>query len=175
MMQVPFTGSIMVALNLVIYIAVRILVPRTGSIATVGLITSLIRFVTTPGFSITPGFAILMESLVAEVILSVMGVNRISAIVSGAALQLFVIVFRLLSTFILYGWEMRKTFFATANIILPPSLHGSMIWAVIFFAGLFALIGAGVGWISYSIAGRLVRSTNHTLEKKAKIETGQGS
>lgn len=175
MMQVPFTGCIMVALNLVIYIAVRVLVPRTGSIATVGLITSLIRFVTTPGFSITPGLAILLESLVAEAVLSAMGANRISAMVAGAALQLFVIVFRLLSTLILYGWEMRKTFFEMANTILPPSLQDSVIWAVICFAGLFALIGAGVGWISYSIAIRLVRSTNSAREEKIKIETGQES
>jgi len=169
MFNVPVTGNIMVVINLILYLAVRMLVPRVGSVAIVGLVTAFIRFINTPGFSITPGLAIFMESLIVEVILSTMGVNIFSSVISGISLQLFVPLFRLFSMIFVYGWEMRDAMYRVVNTILPFFIRSQGMLAVIIGA-LFILIIIGIitGWLSFTITSRLIRSTESHLPDKSE-------
>ena len=158
MLNVPVTGNIMVAINLLLYLAVRMLVPKMGSVALVGLVTALVRFMNTPGFALKPGLAIFMESMIVEVVLSSLGVNRLSAIISGVALQLFVPLFRLGSTVLLYGWEMRHTAFDFITRFLPSYLREEILIVIFLLAVIYAFIGILTGWICYITALRLKRA-----------------
>ena len=156
-LNVPVTGNIMVAINLLLYLAVRMLVPKMGSVALVGFVTALVRFMNTPGFAITPGLAIFMESMIVEIILSSAGVNRLSAIISGMALQLFVPLFRFGSTVLLYGWEMRHTAFEFVTRFLPSHLQEKILLVILLLLVIYAFTGIFTGWICYIIALRLKR------------------
>lgn len=167
LLNIPFTGNIMIAINLIIYLTAKMLVPRNGSIAIIGFVTALVRFINTPGFSITPGLAIFLESLIAESILSLAGVSMVSAIISGITLQIFAPVFRMFSLFILYGWEMRNAFSHIINGVLPDQIKNIGIISIIIAVFIFTLLGLITGFFAYNLAKRIVIISN--LQKKHHI------
>lgn len=104
-LRIPFTGFIMVALVTVILLVARRFTPRPGSLALMGGVAALLKVFSMGGFILGPVGAIVMEGLVAELVLTGLGFNRVSAVLTGMLLLAYTTVHPLLAQTILYGGE----------------------------------------------------------------------
>jgi hypothetical protein len=102
-LRIPFTGFIMVALALVILLAGRHFVPRRGSILMMGGVAALLKIFSMGGFVLGPFWAILIEALLAEIIISTLGLRRLSCMLTGVVLLAYTTVHPLIAQRVLYG------------------------------------------------------------------------
>ncbi len=102
-LRIPFTGFVMVALALIILLAGRYLVPRRGSILMMGGVAALLKIFSMGGFILGPIWAILIEALLAEIIISTLGLRRVSCALAGVVLLAYTTVHPLIAHRILYG------------------------------------------------------------------------
>jgi hypothetical protein len=78
----PLTGSLMAGVNTVIYLVGRSRAPMPGTILMMGFVSSFLRLFY-GGFSPAPAVAIFMEALMVETAISLAGLNRLGAVLSG--------------------------------------------------------------------------------------------
>lgn len=102
-LRIPFTGFIMVALALVILLAGRHFAPRRGSVLMMGGVAALLKIFSMGGFILGPFWAILIEALIAEVVLTTLGLRRLSSALTGVLLLAYTTVHPLIAQRVLYG------------------------------------------------------------------------
>lgn len=102
-LRIPFTGFIMVGLALVILLAGRHFVPRRGSILMMGGVAALLKIFSMGGFILGPFWAILVEALLAEIIITTLGLRRLSCMLTGVVLLAYTTVHPLIAQRVLYG------------------------------------------------------------------------
>jgi hypothetical protein len=85
----PMVGSLMVTVNVIVYTVGYSMVPRKGSILTMGFLTALLNFLLGGTFKIPAIFAIVFEALIIEVIVSVLGFNFASILTASISANLF--------------------------------------------------------------------------------------
>jgi hypothetical protein len=102
-LRIPFTGFIMVGLALVILLAGRRFAPRRGSILMMGGVAALLKVFSMGGFVLGPFWAILIEALLAEIIISTLGLRRLTCMLTGVVLLAYTTVHPLIAQRVLYG------------------------------------------------------------------------
>jgi hypothetical protein len=87
--KVPFTGTIMTALGMIIVLVGRLFVPRRGSVLMMGVVTMMLKALSPGGVVLNPMIAILAESLLAEAPLLIGGTKRRTFIAACALATLW--------------------------------------------------------------------------------------
>lgn len=159
-LNIPFSGAVLTAFGISIALMGRLFVPRRGSVLFIGLVTAFLKMFSVGGIVLSPMLGIIVESLLAEAALTVLGrPRRLSFCVAGALATLWTLVHPFLTQGILAGAGIVTIYVRTLeNGARVLGLNASAILLVL--AALVALhlaLGAAGGLLAWD-AGRVVQS-----------------
>jgi hypothetical protein len=147
----PWAGSIMLLLNLTIYLLGRKLIPRAGTVIAIGFITALLKFLYAGGSKVAPAAAILCESAIIEIILALFPLNAVTALISGGLAHTFTLIFPFLSYALIGGGnaiEMLMSLTLKGKSLFPQG--GVAVVCLLFI--LYFLVGCLLGLCAWQIA-----------------------
>lgn len=163
-LQIPMRGTILTFGGLIIALTGRYLVKKRGSIVTMGAIAAFLKLFSLGGVVLSPFIAIMIESLIAEVLTLVGRNTLISFIFGGAFAMIWPPIHFLIAQGIVYGSGIYKVYIDFIKIlshILKLSEGNLWIFVVIIFVSLF-IFGGIAGFISYKIG----REVEKFVERK---------
>jgi hypothetical protein len=167
--NIPFSGAMLSAIGIAIALIGRLFVPRRGSVLYIGLVAAFLKMFSLGGIVMMPMVGIIMESLLAEIVLSVMGQpRRLSFMVAGAAAVCWTLVHPFFTQgllagqgiFTVYSWTLQK---GAKMLGLPPSAIPVILGLLL--AG-HILIGVAAGLVAWD-AGKVI-------EKRLQSPLGTG-
>lgn len=158
--NVPFAGVMLTGIGIAIALIGRLFVPRRGSVLFIGLVTAFLKLFSVGGIVVTPMIGIVAESLLAELVLTLMGSPRLASfIVAGAAATFWAFVHPFFTQGILAGAGLFTIYLRTiqngARLLgLNPSAIAIVLIALVV---VHWLIGAVAGIIAWD-AGRVIQA-----------------
>lgn len=152
--KIPFRGAIMSLAAILILVSARSVLNYKGSLILLGIVTATFRLFLGVGFNITPFAAILIESLIAEIILNRFGFNRVTCIITGVVVMVYTLLHGLIMQAVFLGIDIYKVYYElvlsftnkiglTENIVLIVLLSVPLIHLT--FGALSASFGYSVG------------------------------
>jgi ABC-type thiamin/hydroxymethylpyrimidine transport system permease subunit len=164
-LNVPLSGMILSALGLTVALIGRVYVPRKGSTLFIGVIAMLLKLFSMGGIIIGPMIAIFTEALVAELVLSLFGKPSRAAFSLAGALG---VTWTLLQPFVtgplLFGRSMLVVWldFIDNGVRLLGFEPQAVVGIVLVMLAIYLVVGALVGWISWSLARQLAQRAGKT-------------
>lgn len=162
-MRMPLSGAILSTLAAVIALTGRYFVHRRGAILMMAGVAALIKIFSAGTVIAGPFFAIILEGLIAEITITLLGINRIGFMAAGAAMVGYTVIHLFVSQMILFGGRILEVYWATAQQI-GRYLHLQGEHLTLFIAAYFGghlLAGSLAGWFAFRVA----RSAQTELEK----------
>lgn len=158
-LRIPFTGFLMVTLALVILLAGRRFVPKPGSILMMGGLAALLKVFSLGGFVLGPVWAILAEALLAEIIITTLGLGRVACALTGTMLLAYTTVHPLIAQRILYGSGIIQIYLEMLDrgrsvLGMQDASLLTLVWVWLAF---ITIVGSGAGLVGHRL-GREVES-----------------
>lgn len=149
--KIPFRGAIMSLAAILILVSARSVLNYRGSLILLGIVTATFRLFLGVGFNITPFVAILIESLIAEIILNRVGFNRIMSVLTGAAIMMYTLLHGLIMQAVFLGIDIYKVYYElvlsfTNKIGLSENVVIIALLTVPFIHLIFGAISASFGY-----------------------------
>lgn len=144
----PFTGTIMVGLNLLVYALARMRVPRFGAVIIMGVATSLVNAILSGGFKPGASISIMLEAVCIEAMLTFFGSGRGVLIGTGALLSLVAKLSSFLNMLIFFGWSAMVTGFGRLVESGPVGQYGT-VGVLALGALAYLAAGAVMGEVAY--------------------------
>lgn len=149
--KIPFRGAIMSLAAILILVSARSVLNYKGSLILLGIVTATFRLFLGVGFNITPFVAILIESLIAEIILNRVGFNRITSVITGAAIMIYTLLHGLIMQAVFLGMDIYKVYYElvlsfTNKIGLSENVVIIALLTVPFIHLIFGAISASFGY-----------------------------
>lgn len=149
--KIPFRGAIMSLAAILILVSARSVLNYKGSLVMLGIVTATFRLFLGVGFNITPFVAILIESLIAEIILNRVGFNRITSVITGAAIMVYTLLHGLIMQAVFLGMDIYKVYYElvlsfTNKIGLSENVVIIALLTVPFIHLIFGAVSASFGY-----------------------------
>jgi len=149
--KIPFRGAIMSLAAILILVSARSVLNYKGSLILLGIVTATFRLFLGVGFNITPFVAILIESLIAEIILNRVGFNRITSVITGAAIMVYTLLHGLIMQAVFLGMDIYKVYYElvlsfTNKIGLSENVVIIALLTVPFIHLIFGAVSASFGY-----------------------------
>jgi len=154
--KIPFRGTILTIIAIIIITTSRSFVNYKGSIIAISSVTATLKLVTLPGFNITPFFAIFIEGLIGEIIFSLFSYSRLTSIITGSLTLLYTLIHSLIMQGVFFGFGIYKVYLGILNSIGKEINYRGEISYLIIPLMVFAyiLLGAFAGWFGWKTAKR---------------------
>jgi len=164
-LDVPLSGVVLAGAGLMIALIARLFVPGKGSTLFVGIIAMFLKLFSLGGVIIGPMMSIFAEALIAELVLSGLGVSGASFVLAGALgvswslVQPFITGPLLLGRAILDVWVVVIDKAARVLGLNPEAV----VLVLATFVAVHVLAGGAAGWLAWRLGGR--------LRRRAQVET----
>ncbi len=154
----PLTGSIMVGLNLVIYTLGFRMVPRRGTVATMGFITTAMNFFFGGSFKVWSLIAIFIEALLIEAIFSLWGAGFWQVMGAGLFSNFFTMIYSFFTLSIILGRGLTGSFMAVARRVLGSgrAMGNSLVILGVALLLVHLVNGAIFGWLAWKASSMTV-------------------
>jgi len=155
--RLPMGGAFLAVLCSIIFLNGRFFVRRRGSILMMGGIAATLKIFSVGTVIAGPFIAILIESLIAEALVSFLGVHRFSYVITANALSVYTILHPFISQGIIFGENIYKIYLETFQKItqLLQLDFSYLIWIILIYVFLHLILGTASGWFAYSLALRV--------------------
>jgi len=158
-LNVPLSGVVLGGIGLMIALIARLFVPGKGSTLFVGIIAMLLKLFSLGGVIIGPMMSIFAEALIAELVLSGLGVSSASFILAGALGVSWSLVQPFITGPLLLGRTLLEVWVgmverAARTLGLNPQ---AVVLVIMAFIAVHLLVGGGAGWLSWKLGRRLQR------------------
>ncbi len=155
--RLPMGGALLAAICSIIFLTGRFFIRRRGSILMMGGIAATLKIFSVGTVIAGPFIAILIESLIAEVLISLLGVHRFSYVMTASALSVYTIFHPFISQGIIFGENIYKIYIETFQKItqLLQLEFSYLIWIILIYVFLHLILGTTSGWLAYSLALRV--------------------
>ncbi len=153
-LRIPMGGAMLTSLSAIIFLTGRYFVPRRGSILMMGAVAAILKIFSIGTVIAGPFLAILIEAGVGEVLVSLLGIHRVSFMITGSTLLLYTIIHPFLSQGIVFGTNIYRIYLETFTRI-AQILHldpHRLLLIVAIYAGVHALMGAVAGWVAFTLS-----------------------
>jgi hypothetical protein len=165
-LRIPMSGAILTAIASIIFLTGRYFVRQRGSILMMGVVAALLKIFSIGTVIAGPFIAILLEAVFAEFIISLLGVNRLSYLITPIFLLLYTIIHPFISQGILFGDDIYAVYVSTlkkiANVLNLGLDH--LIWIALLYAGIHVILGSLTGWIAFSLAQKVEQELTRTTD-----------
>lgn len=162
-MRLPMSGAILAALASIIALTGRYFVKRRGAIIMMGSVAALLKIFSIGTVIAGPFFAIVLEAVIAESFVMLLGANPTGYILAGAAVLCYTVLHPLITQGLLFGGRIYEVYWATAQRA-GQLLHLKVVHLAVFigfYLSVHAIIGGLAGWFAF----RLACSAKKELEK----------
>lgn len=160
-MRLPFAGAILASLAAIIALTGYYFVPRRSSILMMGGVAALCKIFSIGTVIAGPFFAILLEAIVAQTAVVILGIHRPGYFLSGAAMVCYTVLHPFITQGLIFGGRIYKVYWATAEQI-AQSLHLQTVHFTVMIA-VYLSLHALAGGLAGLFAFRLARSTQQEL------------
>jgi len=160
----PFSGMVLISLNVLIYVFARWVRPQPGSILAVALVTVVGNLAAGGAFKLPALLAILLEGLLVELVVDLLGFRKFAYQTAAAAAFLFSLFYPLLSARIFMTGEVANRIWTWIMHLLStfPAGMGMALVATL----VTILVYASLGWIAGSAAWRIFRWAERSLNAR---------
>jgi hypothetical protein len=165
-MRLPMGGAILTAVSCIIFLTARYFIRRRGSILMMGTIAAILKVFSVGTVIAGPFMAILIESLLAEISISLLGIHRFSYLFTGGMLSLYTIIHPFISQGIIFGENIYKIYleiFQKIAQLLKIDLQ-YIGWIILLYAFIHIILGTSAGWFAYSLSNRVSREFSKQLK-----------
>lgn len=156
---VPFAGAALTAVGMMVALIGRLFVNRRGAVLYIGLVTALVKMLSLGGVVVRPVAGILIESLLAEMVVLVMGPRRAGFACAGSLAVIWSLLHPFLTAGLLAGQPLLDVYLTLvrngARLVGLPSVSGPAIGFALL-AG-HAALGAAAGLLAWKAAGGVSR------------------
>lgn len=169
-LRVPFSGAVLTAIGLVVAMAGRMFVPKSGSTLFIGVIAMVLKLFSIGSVVVGPMVGILAAAVIAELALS--GFRRPSrlAFITAGALGILWSLFQPFFTgLLLFGRDVMDIWQGVLRegerVFGLDTQAALLIVLVLALARL--LIGAAAGWLAWDVGRRLLSRLNTGVQPAA--------
>jgi hypothetical protein len=141
--KIPFRGAIMSILAITILVCARSIINYKGSLVLLGLVTATFRLLLGVGFNVTPFLAIIIESFIADLILSKIGYSWQTSLLTGGLIMLYSLIHGLIMQMIFLGVDIYKIYYQL--LLKISNFIGISESSVLVIIILFPFIQIGLG------------------------------
>ena len=169
-LRIPMGGAVLTAISCIIFLTARYFINHRGSIFLMGAVAATLKIFSVGTVIAGPFMAILIEAGIAEVLISLLGVNRISYIITSVTLCLYTIVHPFIAQGFIFGDDIYQIYLETfrkISFILSIDLT-YLTWIVILYAALHIILGFIAGWLAYSLSVRVGQELRETSLRSGK-------
>ncbi len=156
-LRIPMGGAILTAFAVIIFSTGRHFVPKFGATFMMGAVAAILKIFSIGTVIASPFLAILMEGLLGEIVLTLLGTNRYSFIITGILLLLYSIVHPFISQGIIFGANIYKIYLESfkrlAGLLHIPAGH--LLWILLIYVALHIILGVAAGWFGYALARKV--------------------
>ncbi len=158
-LRVPMAGSVLASFGIVLMVAFFQIWPERGLIWRAGLICALMKSVSPSAVILGPMTGIMMEALLLEMGIRLLGKNLAGYLMAGSLALLSALLHKLMSLILLYGLNiltiyLNLFYFASRQINIPDTDP----WILILVVGiLYLLFGALAALAGYAAGRRAIR------------------
>ncbi|GEM_PF-203126 len=167
-LRIPMGGALLTAFAVVIFTTGRYFVPKRGATLMMGAVAAILKIFSIGTIIASPFLAILMEGLIGEIVLSVLGVNRFSFIFAGITLLLYSILHPFISQGIIFGTDIYKIYLESfrrlGELLHISSAH--LLWIIFIYAMLHAFLGILAGYLGFKLSGQVQHELNLLRSQK---------
>jgi ABC-type thiamin/hydroxymethylpyrimidine transport system permease subunit len=150
----PLVGSVMVGINIIVYSLGYSMVPRKGTILSMGIITALLNLLFGGAFKPWSILAIILEALIIEIIILILDFKFTSVLISSISANIFAFFYTVMVIALVVGKGVFYSLSVALSRIIPdPSILKS---SVLLITVLMVLLHAFFGWLFADIAWKLV-------------------
>lgn len=163
-LRIPFRGALLTALGLLVALCGRALMPKRGTVVMIGAVTAALRLLSAGAVLLSPLAAILIESLLTELVLWPWArPGRAAFALAGATGTLWTVVHPFVTQglvagsglIVVYGWLIESTARAL------PVLAG-LVWLLVVCAIAIPLaLGVVAGLLAHDLGARLQERLAH--------------
>ena len=156
-LRIPLGGALLAAVSAIIFLTGRYFVRRRGSILMMGAVAAILKIFSLGTVIAGPFLAILIEAGIGEILVTLLGVNRVSYLFTAVVLLLYTIVHPFFSQGIIFGVGIYKIYLETFTRIADVLGLGvnHLLWIALGYAGVHVLLGALAGWMAFSLPRRV--------------------
>ncbi len=159
-MRIPFAGSILAFNGTILLLGFYQLWPYKGLIVRAGLITAIMKSVSPSAIILGPMTGILLEALLIEGVVRLLGKNLFSYMTAGVFSLSSALFHKIISLIIYYGFNLVKIYvniinFGLKQLHLGEATDVQILWFLLMF---YVVFGSLTGWLGYLIgrkAGKL--------------------
>ena len=167
-MRLPMGGAMLVAISSIIFLTGRYFIRRRGSILMMGAIAAILKVFSIGTVIAGPFVAILIESFIAEISISLLGIHRFSYVLTVCLLTLYTIIHPFIAQGIIFGENIYKIYleiFQKIAGLLHIDIH-YIGWIILCYAFIHLMLGAFAGWFAYTLSVRVNRELTQQLKDK---------
>ena len=170
-LRIPMGGAMLTAVACLIFLTGRYFIRRKFSILIMGGIAATIKVFSVGTVIAGPFMAILIEACIAEILISFLGINRLSFILTSMVLVIYTIIHPFISQGIIFGANIYKVYLETIQKVADVFHTSYQYLAVIvlLYILMHALLGGISGWIAYSLAKRVENEYGQLAEQPEKL------
>jgi hypothetical protein len=166
-LRIPLGGALLSALAVIIGLTGRAFTPVPGATVFMGAVAGLVKLFSIGTVIASPFVAILMESIILESIVLIMGINHFSCLIAGMTVVVYTILHPLLIQGMIFGADIYKLYIETFTRIatllsIPPH---RLIWVAVGYVVIHAILGLLAGWIGYRLPRRVKAELNRLRDK----------
>jgi hypothetical protein len=157
--QVPLAGLVMASVGVLCLLTVRRLQPAVGVSLVTGVVAAFLKVFSVGGLVLGPVVGILAEAALVELAMTVSASTTIGAVAGGALALAEAPVQMAFTAVVITGPEAAAALARAARMLAAGLSLGSASPLAVLTAvtSVCALIGAGVGALSWRVAGRVAR------------------
>jgi len=166
--RLPFSGAILACIAAVIVLTGRAFVQRRGAMLMMGGVAALLKIFSVGTVIAGPFFAILIEALLAEAMVALLGLTRPGCILAGMAMVTYTVLHPLITQGLFFGGRIYEVYWAMARQV-GQWLHLEIAHLALFiglYLGIHAIAGGAAGWFA-SRLGRVAVAELEKLERSA--------
>ena len=170
-LRIPMSGAILTSVAAIIFLSGRYFIHRKFSILIMGGIAATIKVFSVGTVIAGPFMAILIEAGIAELLISFLGISRLSYVITSITIVIYTILHPFISQGIIFGANIYKIYLGTFHKLADVLHTGYQYLAIIILLYILfhALLGATSGWIAYSISKRVENEYNNLLQQPEKL------
>jgi hypothetical protein len=166
-LRIPMSGALLTSAASIIFLTGRYFVRQRGSILMMGAVAALLKIFSIGTVIAGPFIAIVLEALMGEILISLLGINRLSYLMTPILLLLYTIIHPFIAQGILFGDDIYKIYLLMLQKI-ADTLHigyGHLIWVALSYASIHVLLGLLTGWLAFALPRRVESEMLQTGKK----------
>ena len=157
--RLPISGLILSSLAVMILLGTKFFARSPGTILMMGMIAGFMKLLSMGAIICAPFLAIITEALLAEIIVTLFGINRMTYIISGVLIVGYVTLHPIISNHLIFGRDIY-TQYLQIFLSIKKSLQlttQNLTASIVVYTFVHLLFGFIFGWIAWV--------TSHTIEK----------